>query len=153
MKIIGLVMSALVMAVACNAQKVNEKDVPSAVVNAFKVKYPGATAKKWEKEEGAYETETMLKGKECEVAFNADGTWLETEREIKTKELPQAVKDGLAKSQYKDWEVEEAVEIESPAYKLAYELEMEKGKEKVSLYFTPDGKLVQEEKEEEKEKD
>ena len=88
----------------------------------------------------------MLNGKEFEAAFDANGKWLETEREIKTSDLPALVKDGLAKSKYKGWTIKEAVEIESPEYKIAYELGLAKGKEKVGLYFTPDGNIVKEEK-------
>ncbi len=146
MKTISTLFIAFSLVLAGYAQSVKENDVPAAVRNAFKAKYPQAKAEKWVKEGNNYETELTLNGKEYEVSFDAVGKWVETEKEIKSSALPQAVKDGLAKSKYSTWTIKEAVEIESPEYKLAYELELASGKEKIALYFTPDGKIVKEEK-------
>lgn len=146
MKTINALLIVFSLALASNAQSVKENDVPTAVRNAFAAKYPQSKAEKWVKEENNYEAELTLKGKGYEAAFNANGKWIETEREIKSSALPQAVKDGLAKSKYGTWTIKEAVEIESPEHKVVYELELASGKEKVALYFTPDGKIVKEEK-------
>ena len=146
MKTISTLFIVFSLVLAANAQNVKENDVPAAVRNAFKVKYPQSKAEKWVKEESNYEAELTLNGKEYEAAFDSNGKWIETEREIKSSALPKAVKDGLAKSKYGTWTIKEAVEIESPEYKLAYELELTSGKEKIALYFTPDGKIAKEEK-------
>jgi hypothetical protein len=147
MKTIGLILTCTFLFNFGYSQKLKEKDVPASVVNAFKAKFPSLKAEEWEKEENYFEAEFNKDGKEYEAAFDTNGKWIETEREIKSSELPQVVKDAITKTSYKDWEVEEAVELESPEYKLAYEVEMEKGKQKISLYFTPEGKLIKEEKE------
>ena len=146
MKTINTLLIVFFLTLAGNAQSVKENDVPAAVRNAFKAKYPESKAEKWVKEENNYEAELTLNGKEYEAAFDVNGKWLETEREVKSSALPQAVKDGLAKSKYSAWTVKEAVEIESPEYKVAYELELTSGKQKVALYFTPDGKIVKEDR-------
>lgn len=146
MKTISTLLIAFSLTLGGYAQSVKENDVPVTVRSAFKAKYPHSKAEKWVKEENNYEAELTLNGKEYEAAFDANGKWIETEREIKSSALPKAVKDGLAKSKYSTWSVKEAVEIESPQYKLAYELELASGKEKVALYFTPDGEMVKEEK-------
>ena len=145
MKIIIVLLTAFSFAVPGIAQGVKEKDVPSTVQSAFKARFPQSKAEKWVKEEGNYEAELTLNGKEYEAAFDSGGKWIETEREIKTSALPVPVKEGLANSTFKDWTVKEAVEIESPEYTLAYELELSKGNGKVALYFTPDGKIVKQE--------
>ena len=146
MKTISTLFIVFSLVLAGYAQSVKENDVPAAVRNSFKVKYPKSKAEKWVKEESNYEAELTLNGKEYEAAFDSNGKWIETEIEIKSSALPKAVKDGLAKSKYSTWTIKEAVEIESPEYKLAYEIELTSGKEKVALYFTPDGKMVKEEK-------
>lgn len=146
MKTISTFLIAISLTLAANAQVVKETDVPLAARNAFKAKFLQSQPKKWVKEENNYEAELTLNGKAYEAAFDTNGKWIETEREIKTSELPKSVTDGLAKSKYNGWTIKEVGEIESPEYKLAYELELAKGKEKIALYFTPDGNIVKEEK-------
>ena len=102
--------------------------------------------RKWIQEESIYEAEFLTKGKKYKATFDNFGKWVETERKIRTTELPQVVKGGLAKGAYKDWKIKEAVEAESPEYKLVYELELIKGKEKIALSFTSDGKLLKKKK-------
>ena len=118
--------------------------VPQAVKEAFAKKYPTAKKVDWEKE-GAeeYEAEFKMDGKKMSANFKADGTWLETETEIKTKNLPAAVKAAIAK-QFPDYELEEAEQIETPTVAVAYEVELEDEKNDVEIeaVFKADGTLV-----------
>jgi hypothetical protein len=58
-------------------------DVPAAVSNAFKAKYPNVSASEWEveKEDGRliYEAEFKLDGKRKEAEFKPDGTFIKEE--------------------------------------------------------------------------
>ena len=128
------------------AQRIKEEQVPAIVKQALNQKYPGVTSKEWTKEKDVFEAEVILNSKECEVAFNANGEWLETEREIKVSELPAAVNNTIRTGEYKTWTIKEAELIESPQYAKAYEVELKKNNEKVALLFSDDGNLIKTEK-------
>ena len=122
----------------------NKTIVPEAVKTAFTAKYPTAKKVKWEEEdEGEYEAEFKLNGKEMSANFKADGTWLETETEIKKSALPAAVKTAIA-SQFAGFEIDEAEQLETPDLGMAYEVSLENKKEKkeIQLVFSADGTVL-----------
>ena len=54
MKKVFLTLIALAGLSFANAQKVNQKDVPSVVQTSFQKQFPGAKNVKWEKEHGNF---------------------------------------------------------------------------------------------------
>lgn len=140
---------------AFSALACSKIDIPKTIQDAFKAKYPTAQKVEWEMEDtGEYEAEFKLDGKEMSANFNADGTWLETETEIKIKDLPQAVKDAIV-AQFPDFEVEEAEQVETPDLGLAYEVELENEEtdEEMEAVFSADGTLLKKEMKQEDEDD
>lgn len=126
---------------------------PAPVQTAFKAKFPNVQKAKWDQEgEGEWEAEFKMNGKEMSANFNSDGTWLETETEIKTADLPQAVKDAIA-SQFAGYKMEEASLVETPDVAAAYEVELEKGETTIEALFKADGTLVKQVTEEDDEDD
>ncbi|MCB0520025.1 MAG: PepSY-like domain-containing protein [Lewinellaceae bacterium] len=122
---------------------------PAAVQSAFKAKFADVQKAKWEMEdEGEWEAEFKMNGKEMSANFKADGTWLETETEIKTADLPQAVKDAIA-AQFSGYKMEEASLVETPDMAAAYEVELEKGETTIEALFKADGTLVKQKAESE----
>ncbi len=73
-----------------NAQKIAAAKVPAAVKTTFQKKYPGSIAK-WELEDGKYEASFKLAKTEMSATFEANGTLIESEEEIKTGALPASV--------------------------------------------------------------
>lgn len=140
-KLLIFALLASISVFACST----EIDVPQAVKAAFAKKYPTAQKVEWEMEDATeYEAEFKMDGKEMAANFNTDGTWLVTETEIKTKDLPQAVKDAIAKS-FPNYELEEAEQMEKPGMALAYEvqLENEETDEELEAVFAADGTLLE----------
>jgi hypothetical protein len=82
MKIKHLFITGLVAALtACsNESKITASDVPPAVSAALMAKYPDANDIEWEMEKDGdrvnYEAEFESGGKEKEVLFSADGTFI-----------------------------------------------------------------------------
>lgn len=143
-KLLIIALFAAISAIACN-QTLIKIDVPKAVKDAFAAKYPTAQKVEWEmEEEGEYEAEFKLSGKEMSANFKADGTWIETETAIKSKDLPQAVKDAIS-SEFPDYEIEEAEQLERPDLAMGYEVELENEEtdEEMSVVFTADGKVLE----------
>lgn len=122
-----------------NAQKIKSSEVPAAVKNSLLKTYSMKDAD-WDKEGDSFEANFEQNGKKLSVLFDASGTLMEAETEIKKKELPQPVLVALKKD-YAEYEIEEAAKIESKGV-ISYEVEVEKGKQKFDLIFDPNGKLL-----------
>ena len=145
-KLVILLVIAGFLAVSC--QKGPRPKVPEAVKKAFYQKFPNVKVEKWYKEgDNVWEAEFHQNGKEYEASFDSEGNWLETEYEIRFKDLPDAVKQVI-KTQFKGYEREEIAIAETP-YGKVYEVEFEKGKEEFEVEFKEDGTIVKKEPEQE----
>ena len=141
-KIIFLLFTAALMSNAVSAQKLSADKVPTAVLSAFKAKFPNATKTSWELENAnEYEAGFKLNGEEVSANFDNTGKWLETETEIKVSALPAAVQAALTKD-FAGFKINEASKIKSAKEGNCYEAEIEKGIETFDVLFTPDGKML-----------
>ena len=80
-----LVLAMAFIALAANAQKVKEGDVPPAIKASFTRAHPNCKVDKWEKEGNNYEAEFTENKIECSSDFGPNGQVLETESEIVSK--------------------------------------------------------------------
>ncbi len=130
-----------------------KKSAPAAVQAAFKAKFPTVQKAKWDKEdENEWEAEFKTDGKEMSANFSSDGTWLETETELKAADLPQAVKDAIA-SQFAGYKMEEASMVQTAEMAAGYEVEMEKGETTIEVLFGADGTVIKQKTESEDDED
>lgn len=106
------------------AQKMKEADVPTAVKTTFSKQYPGIKGAKWEKENDNYEAEFDYNKVETSALFNAAGSLLETEIEIKTSELPKTVSEYVAKN-LAGKKIKEASKITDAKGVVTYEAEVD----------------------------
>ncbi len=126
-------------------------EVPAKVKKAFEQKVSNAKDVEWEygNDDKLWEVEYEIGKDEFTSAFDENGKWVETEKEIKFAELTKPVKATL-KADYSDYEVEKVEFVETPDGKFyEVEVELEKdGKEvKFELLISPDGKVVKKEQE------
>lgn len=75
---------AFLLATSCATEfDIPGDDVPQAVKDGFKAKYPNSAASEWEVEKSGghlvYEAEFKLDGKKREAEFKPDGTFLKEE--------------------------------------------------------------------------
>lgn len=144
-----LIATAMVMAFGLTACA--QTNIPEKVKSAFVQKFPGAKSVKWEKENDAeYEAEFKRDGQEMSASFDPEGNWLETEMEIKVKDLPAAVSHTLA-TEFDGYEVEEAEKIQTPTRSDLYEVEIEKNHDTWEVQITADGAVIK--KKQEKDED
>jgi len=114
---------------------------PKSVADNFNMKFQNATKVKWDQEEtNEWEAEFKMNGEAMSASFDNAGNWLETEKELKKKELPAAVLNAF-NSKYAGYKVDEASTIEKPDFK-GYELGIEKGKEDLEILITADGTIT-----------
>lgn len=121
-----------------------DEPIPQVVKDAFAQKYPDARKVAWEVEAAdEYEAEFRMSRKKMSAAFNADGTWLETETEIGESDLPSAVTSAIAAS-YVGFEVAEVESVERPGEAMAYEVELENEAtdQELEVLFAVDGAVI-----------
>lgn len=120
------------------------KTPPKAVSDAFTKKFPTAKKVSWGKESPKeWEAEFTLNGEKISANFGQDGTWLETEQEIKSASLPTAVLSNV-KMKYATWKIAEADKTETAKHGTIYEVDLKKGMKSKSLAFKEDGTAVKE---------
>lgn len=129
---------------ACDEDEdIHYASVPYNVQNNFQNLFstPNNVYVKWEKEHGLYKAEFWNDGRQVEVWFQSNGTWVRTERDMSPMELPDAVKVYVAMN-YPNYRIDDSDYVETPAGNY-YELELEKnGKRDVILRLTLDGAPV-----------
>jgi hypothetical protein len=97
-------------------------DIPDAVSMNFQAKYPHASSAKWEKDGDIFDVEFILDGQEYEAEFDKTGKWLETEKEIKNSDIPEAIQKVL-NTKYSGYKIKEAEYADSADYRILFEKE------------------------------
>lgn len=124
-------------------------EVPQKVMTAFENKFSDVKKIEWEQEgESEWEAEFKINGTEYSAKFNTNGDWLETESELKVKELPEMIRNAILFN-YKGFEIEEVENISTPEYENHYEIEIKK--DEVELIVDENGTIIFEEKQTENE--
>lgn len=114
---------------------------PEAVLNAFSQMFPNATDVEWEMDEDTWEVEfEMGDDEEYEADFAPDGTWLETEKEIRTDKVPVIVLGATAK--YPGYKLKEALELSTADITQAFELTIKKGSHEVEMLVSSTGQVL-----------
>ncbi|MFS4469752.1 PepSY-like domain-containing protein [Maribacter sp. 2210JD10-5] len=134
-----IIVFALVI-VSCNSK--TEGQVPEAVKKTFQSKYPGETDPDWRKDKnGNYESHFKKDGEHYRADFSPNGDWIETECNIKKKELPKAVKAAL-KASHGDVEIVEIEKVDHVTKGVFYDVEIKIDGEKQDIEFTKEGKRI-----------
>ena len=118
-------------------------DVPQAVLNTFKAKYPNILPE-WESKQGYYVAEFFQEGMETEMWITAQGEWAMTEMDMgmNLNLLPQPVLDAFKASTYATWQVDDMDKYERPD-RTFYLIEVETtGQADRDLFYNPDGTLI-----------
>ena len=128
-------------------------EVPRAVTDAIKKKYPSGNATSFEKESrlGVVKYEAALEIKDgkgmrrLDVSFSADGVFRGEEEKVAFAAVPELVKKGFQASKYKANKVEQAErEQKADAAAASWELVTRDGADLVEIVFDDAGKLVKE---------
>lgn len=141
-KSLAILLLGLIAAVTSFAQL---RNVPAAVTEAFKTKYPAASEVSWKDNLTNFEADFSDNGVPASAKFNSKGSWLETSRQLNYDQLSAAVKDGFHKSRFAEWEVKEVQEISEKGKETRFRLLVRKsGLEKKYLFFDEKGQLKRE---------
>jgi uncharacterized membrane protein YkoI len=136
-------------------EKVPLDKVPAKVMAAIKDRFPGAEINSVEKEtedgKVVYDVELKQKDRKYEMDIQEDGTVLEIEKEVFSKDVPKAITDAIA-AKYPKSTVKEVMEVNKVTGKeetpIHYEVELVTAEQKkLEVIVSLDGKSVKEEKE------
>jgi uncharacterized membrane protein YkoI len=141
------------MAAQGDEEKVALDKVPKAVLKTVKAKFKGAEVVGAQTEKDGdkivYEINLKMKGKAIDVSLTPDGKIVSVEKTIAAKDLPRPVAEAV-NSKYPKSKLERVEEI-TEGDKKSYEvLIVTAEKKKVEVVLDRDGKIVKEEKVEEK---
>jgi uncharacterized membrane protein YkoI len=154
---LAALLAVLVLAAGARADEQEKKvpldKVPKAVIDAVKAKYAGAelTGAEEEKEDGklVYEIAIKFKGQRIELTLTPEGKIVSEEKVIAAKDLPRAVADAI-EAKYPKATLK-LVEEETKDEKVTYEvLLVTEDKKTVEVVLDPKGKILKEEKKQEK---
>ena len=127
------------LAGACNAQKLKDKDIPSPVKTSFQKNYASATHVTWEKENGNYEGNWGGKsGEDNSVMYSPAGVFIEYVKAIRVSELPKNTLMYL-RTHYKNVKVTEAGKVTDAKGKICYEAEVNRK----DVLFDSNGNFIQ----------
>ena len=124
--------------------KISRKQVPAAVIKAFKTTYPKAKIKgtNIETKHGVtyYEIESKDGKIKRDVLYSKEGKVSEIEEMISADQLPQPVIDALTKN-YSGQKVQ-AIEKNIQGAVTTYEVMLQTGKKKTEIIFSADGSIT-----------
>ena len=131
--------------VSCQENKkkgVEKSNVPEVVQTAFEKKYPGENDPDWKQDEhGYWESHFKIDGEKYRADFNADGSWVETENDIKTENLPSAIKKVIDEK-YSDREITEVEHVDSAEKGIFYDVEFKQKGKNMDVEFREDGTII-----------
>jgi hypothetical protein len=140
---IAVAVSLLSLSAAAQEKKITAKQVPAAVITAFKASYPNATIRGYaqEKENGKvfYEIESREGTTQRDVLYNPDGTVAEIEESIAATDLPAAAQEAIKQKYPKAVIV--LAEKTTAGDTVGYEVSLRQGRKRLGMEFDSSGKV------------
>jgi len=139
----------IVLFIACDAdtreevrEKAAKEDIPVAVLTTFQEKYPDEKSPDWGVDNhGWYEAHFKKDGEKYRADFRPSGEWIETENDIKEKNLPKVIKD-IIREQFQDYKVVEVERVTHHEKGLFYDVEFKKDGKKMDVEFNEKGEAI-----------
>ena len=142
--VVAAAVSLFSLSALAQEKKITAKDVPAAVIAAFKNSYPNATIRGYaqEKENGKtfYEIESREGTTHRDILYNADGTVAEIEESIAATDLPAEAQQAIHQKFPKA--VISRAEKTTAGEKITYEVAARQGKKRISMEFDAGGKVL-----------
>lgn len=127
----------------------DNEDVPATILNAFNSHYPDAAIEGYRSQEkDGQETISVVfqyYGKEFDASYNYQGTLLELEERIPSRELPSAINNVLAAT-FATFEIRQAEKVirdKNIYYEIKIAGKHQRHNQKYELLFSKDSKLLQ----------
>lgn len=146
-RFICLLLSILVISISNNsfAGRVSKSSIPKAIIASFEKEYPKAKKVHYVKEiEGGktiFQIDFIMDNKELEALYNNDGTMIQLEEELKTKDIPADLLKVI-KEEYPKSKVLEASKIYKGGKFSGYSIEIKTGGKSIEIEFDSSNKII-----------
>ena len=125
--------------VVAQAQVIQQADVPAAVLNAVKARYPNVSEIKWKLKDDEYRAEFKIDKRGHDIWLDKSGSIKKLKQDISKNDLPDAVKQKIA-SEFKTFTIDDADKIEKGGITY-YQVKLKAGTEERKVLLTSDGKI------------
>lgn len=133
--LIGVIASNL----AVNAQDAAATNVPPAVAQAFKTKFPGATDVKWDTRKDGYKVEFKIGTRGHDGWYDKAGALKKHKEDFPKSELPQPIRQKL-ETDFKSYKIDDVDKIEENG-EVVYVVKLKGAGEERKISFLPNGNL------------
>jgi hypothetical protein len=130
-----MLITALFMYAAIQAQDVPASQVPAAVKNTLKAKFPKTTGLDWEMKGDLYEADFDVNNIDHKALLDAAGKLVAVKYDIRTTALPAAIKTAL-----KGKKIDGVEKVEKNGT-IFYQVELDSKPHDEHLVFSADGKI------------
>jgi hypothetical protein len=128
-----------------HAQTLRLDQVPPAVTNAFRARYPQAQQPSWELNGSDTYQVGFFSAKKMQTAvFDNMGKWVRTETDITIGPVPRAVSNAISKN-FPGYNVQIITELENADATITYEVVVFKGRENYDVIFSAKGIILKKE--------
>ena len=129
--------------------RLEPEKLPTSVKDAVHARYADATITAASREGRAYEATITLGTRTMDLAFSADGTWLEEEEVVGADLLPEPVRTAI-EGRWKGWSIVRAERAITPK-STSYEVLIRSGEQSAEAVLGEDGSVKRVEMGEEEE--
>lgn len=138
-RIVGLIILALIVG-NISAQKIDQKNVPAVILNAFQVKFPTADDVDWRLDKGNYRVSFEVNDKDHQVRLDNRGRFVKHEQDLYVSEIPKVVLETIRKK-VPFFDVDDADRI-TEGKKIVYEINFEIDNKDHDFWINERGKLL-----------
>lgn len=118
-----------------------ETEVPRNVQIKFLELEPSAHRINWTIDDGIYQVDCLIKSKKTTSYFDKNGNWLETESEIDSEELPEAILKTL-KTKMGEYSIIDIELVKTKENQVLYEVDLKKENKIYDILFDETGKIL-----------
>ncbi|MRG44624.1 hypothetical protein GFS24_05840 [Chitinophaga sp. SYP-B3965] len=129
----------LLVALFMHPQEIPKSQVPTAVKNALKARFPKTSSLDWEKKGELYEADFDVKDVDHKALIDATGKLVAVKYDIRTAQLPQAVRNTV-NTQYKGYKINDTEKVERNGV-VYYQVELDAKPLDKHLIIKGDGKI------------
>lgn len=155
-KILLAYLGVALLAFSSTAEAANAggKKLPGTITHNIMAKYPDARIGTWMIRNDHYVVKIEEQNDKCTLWYTRDGNWVQTEKHFAlTKDLPDAVRQGLDKSKYAGWHIDNMKQLSTPDGQTKYVIHVDNagkygssgvnaGRRDYLVWFSPDGTLI-----------
>ncbi|HDZ03921.1 hypothetical protein LCGC14_0199050 [marine sediment metagenome] len=132
----GILIAVLLLFFSCE-----DTIVPRSVQIKFLELEPSALKINWTIDDEIYQVDCLINSKKSTSYFDKSGNWLETESEIDSEELPEAILKTL-RTKMGEYSIVDIELVKTKENQVLYEVDLKKENKFYDILFNESGKIL-----------